>query len=624
MTAIQLPDLAPPEADPVPDRAAEYEARAAGHGVARAAAARGVRAIGWARLLVFVALVLSAIQWGTGAAPRAAWVGAVLAGLVVFGSLVARHRRFRETEARHARLELVCRRGAARVRRAWDALPPSDVAADPSHPFAADLDVLGPRASLLALLDVTSTAPGRPTLRAWLLDPPPAASTVRARQDAVRELAARTELREELAAQALAAGPLTAAELDRFGRWAEGAPWLLARPALRWAARLLPLLFLLAVALRIGPGIGGRLWVLPFGAGIALTLWARRALGAGIRDAEARATGLRGQSAMLARLGVESFAAPALRALQARIHAGGDAAHALARLERLVALGEVRYSGMTYAVAQLVLLWDFHVLDRLERWRGASGKHVRDWLAALGEAESLAALATLAHDNPRWTFPELVDEPTSASATVVAATSLGHPLIAESARVANDVTVGPPGTVLLVTGSNMSGKSTLLRAVGLNVVLARAGAPVCAASMRLPLLDVHTSMRVQDSLVDGLSFFMAELRRLASVVDAARAPDRTRPLLYLLDEILQGTNTAERQVAARTIVSHLLAAPAIGMVTTHDLALADDDGPLAQAAVPVHFSETFADGAMTFDYRLRPGIATSTNALQLLRMVGLG
>jgi DNA mismatch repair ATPase MutS len=237
----------------------------------------------------------------------------------------------------------------------------------------------------------------------------------------------------------------------------------------------------------------------------------------------------------------------------------------------------------------------------------------------MGEAEALTALAGLRHANPDWSFPRLVP-----GASALEAEELGHPLLPPDVCVTNDVEVGPPGRFLLVTGSNMSGKSTLLRALGLNAVLAQAGAPVCARSLTLPPLRVCTSMRVDDSLRGGVSFFMAELRRLKHVVDVAEAGDEATTL-YLLDEILQGTNTAERRVAARTVIRRLLASGAMGAVTTHDLTLADADD-LMEAAVPVHFTETVGSPAegLSFDYRLRPGIARSTNALKLLRLVGLG
>jgi DNA mismatch repair ATPase MutS len=210
---------------------------------------------------------------------------------------------------------------------------------------------------------------------------------------------------------------------------------------------------------------------------------------------------------------------------------------------------------------------------------------------------------------------------------VFAARALGHPLIAEGRRVHNDVRVGPPGTFLLVTGSNMSGKSTLLRAIGVNTVLALAGAPVCARELDVPVVDLRTAIHVQDSLADGVSFFMAQLQRVKEIVAAAdHARQSNVPVLYLLDEILQGTNTAERRIAATRVIRHLLDAGAIGAVTTHDLELADAP-QLANTFEPVHLRETVtADGegaALSFDYKLRPGIATSTNALRLMEIVGL-
>jgi DNA mismatch repair ATPase MutS len=247
-------------------------------------------------------------------------------------------------------------------------------------------------------------------------------------------------------------------------------------------------------------------------------------------------------------------------------------------------------------------------------------------MEALGEFESLAALACLAHDNPGWTFPRIG----SAEAATVSAVSLGHPLLSAASGVPIDVTIGPPGTLLLVTGSNMAGKSTLLRAAGLNVVLAQAGSAVCASEMHCSPVSLHTSMRVQDSLERGISYFMAELERLKMIVDAAAAANESggSTVLFLLDEILHGTNSAERTIAARHVLARLVKLGAIGAVTTHDLHLADAT-ELAGIATHVHLQEQFSrgsDGAplMTFDYRLRPGKAESSNALKLLELVGLG
>jgi DNA mismatch repair ATPase MutS len=249
--------------------------------------------------------------------------------------------------------------------------------------------------------------------------------------------------------------------------------------------------------------------------------------------------------------------------------------------------------------------------------------HVREWLASLGTIDALAALAIARADEPAWAMPRV-----DALAGSYTGTAIAHPLIAGDRRVENDVRIGPAGTLLLVTGSNMSGKSTLLRAVGLNAVLAQAGAPVCASALTLPPVEVQTSIRVQDSLELGLSYFMAALARLKQIVDAAgrqraQANAAAPRLLYLLDEVLQGTNSVERGIAVRAVAQHLLAAGAIGAMTTHDLALAGEE-PLRSAALLVHFTEhVHDDGTMTFDYRLRPGLATSTNALRLMQAIGI-
>ena len=261
---------------------------------------------------------------------------------------------------------------------------------------------------------------------------------------------------------------------------------------------------------------------------------------------------------------------------------------------------------------------------RLERWQRNAGVRARRWFDALAEVETLAAFARLAHAEPHWAYPTVAPD----DASEIRVRRLAHPLLAPGERVANDVTVGPPGTFLFVTGSNMSGKSTLLRSIGTNVVLAQAGSPVCATRMRLPPLVLHTSIRVQDSLEQGVSVFLAELQRLRQIIDGARAvrSDDRRTSLYLLDEMLHGTNAEERRIAARRILRHLLELDAIGVVTTHDLTLVDTP-ELESARGDVHFTETMTDEdgrtVMSFDYRLRPGLATSRNALELMRAIGL-
>ena len=606
------------------DPVTTYRARAARFDGERDRLAARSRRISFARIAAFLgalALLVRAETAGGSDAALPAVGGAAL--LAVFVGLVATHRRVERARRRMEELARVNREAERRHARDWAALPGEDFGvADPDHAYAVDLDLFG-RASLFQLLGTATTAPGRSTLRDWLLAPAPPAE-VRERQAAVAELAPMLDLRDELAVRGRLEGRSTPKELEGFLEWAEGEPWLIHRPALVWASRLIPAATLaLAIAGAIGL-VPGSLWLASVVVALLVSFTAGRNVHAIFGRAFSRAGAFRQYAAIFRLLAEAPFEAPRLRALQHALAAGGlPAHHRMRRLERLMELSDVRFS-MLHLPIQALTLWDFHVLRALERWQLEAGRNARRWIEALGEAEALAALAALAFDNPGWTFPEIVEN----DAPVITAEGLGHPLLPDEVRVANDVRVGPPGTFLLVTGSNMSGKSTLLRAIGTNVVLGQAGGPVCARAMRIPPVAVYTSMRVQDSLERGVSYFMAELQRLKQVVDAAHETARAgeRTLLYLLDEILHGTNSAERQVAARRVIAHLVDSGAIGAVSTHDLALADAE-ELTAASQPVHFSETIrrenGRTTMSFDYRLRDGVATSTNALRLMEIVGL-
>jgi hypothetical protein len=609
-----------------------YRERAARAGALADDAVRRASRIGQFRLLVFFCLLL-ALVWLVTAPPAARQWAALAAAIAatLFALLVRAHRRAREVSARSEAARDYHTLGERRVARDWEAIPQAESSARESelattHPYAADLDVVG-RVSLIQLLDVTSRAPGRSTLLDWLLDGAQSAKEIRDRQVAARELAANDEIREELGVLARLSRSVGPRTLERFAEWCESPPWLLERPSILWTGRVITAATILAFILQAAGVIGWPLWAVTATLGLVRRFGARAGLTHAINVGGVPSEQLRHHAAMLRLILRAQWESPRLQRLGDSLrHSGHDAAGEMARLERIVAFAEVRHSPMLHLALQWLFVWDVHVAAALEHWRLEAGVHVRGWLAALGEVESLAALGTLAHDNPDWCFPEIADGGDAADA-VVAGEGVGHPLLSDGSRVTNDVSVGPPGSFLLITGSNMSGKSTLLRAVGANVVLALAGAPVCAARFRTPLVDVRTSIRIQDSLERGISLFMAELQRLRAIVDAARSAPEGRRVLYLLDEMLHGTNTAERQIAARIVIGHLLRAGAIGAVTTHDLSLASGGG-LETAARPVYFSEQFErdDGrtAMTFDYRLRPGLATSANALALLELVGLG
>jgi MutS domain V len=599
----------------------EHEARAA-----RDDAHRTSTRLGTLRLITFlaaaVALVLFDAWRGT---PAHAALGAGVLLVFAFGVEVAVHRRVRRRVRWHEQLRLLAHEGTLRLERRWEdldrvlpAAERTDEIAPQDHPFARDLDVTG-IASLVRLMGPVTSERGRAVLRRWLLEPgtPDAALE---RQLAARELAPALEIRTTFAAHGRIDGPTDTGTVEPFLRWAEEAPGSLSSPWLRLAAYGLPLT---TVGLVLGDLLlgWGPIWMAP----AALQSWVlyrhSRRFSGDLAVVEESGASLRACVPQLRVIERQAAEAPALLRIAARIGSGDEAATArLASLVRLLDSVASRRN-LAYLALDLVFLLDVHLTLALDRWRARSGHAVRGWLEALGEWEAQAALASLAHDHPDWCFPRLVQD----GATVLRAKALGHPLLPPATCVRNDVDVGPPGSFLLVTGSNMSGKSTLLRALGVNAVLAAAGGPACADSLELPPLRVFTSMHVEESLAQGVSLFMAELLRIRGIV---RAADRPGPVvLYLLDEILHGTNTAERQVAARAVIRHLLAAGAIGAVSTHDLTLAQA-ADLEAAACPVHFREQVEQHGgktrLTFDYRLRPGLATTTNALKLLEAVGLG
>ncbi len=572
---------------------------------------RGILFTGLA--LSLLAILLQAAEAGAGL-----WL---LAGgwLLVFLLILPWHDRVIRRQRRAAALRSLNEEGLRRMARSWEDLP--DLAAPPEKAGdhrARDLDLFG-RASLLQLLGTAWTPAGRSRLAGWLLRPaPPAEITLR--QEAVRELAAEIDLRQQIEVRTR---PLaTAADLGPFLRWAEDEPRLLGRRGWVWLTRLAPpvtvglLLAPLFTPFPLFPGL------LAITFNFLLTHRHGERLEATFHQIEARDREFRAYAEAIEVAGAGRFRAAALRNIGAALTCAGRPAHAwMDRLDTLIGLADARRNAILRLPLSLLLLWDFQALLWLESWQRAVGRQARGWIEALGELEALSALAGLHHDNPEWAFPTV-----SPDEDRLAATALGHPLIPAGRRVGNDVELGPRGSFLLVTGSNMSGKSTLLRAVGLNAVLAQAGGPVAAAALRMPPVELATSILVEDSLAGGVSFFMAELLRIRGVVEAAdRCRAEGRTLLYLLDEILRGTNSTERQVAVRRVLTHLLRGGALGAVSSHDLQLAEIP-ELAAACRPVHFRESLHPGAetsMTFDYKMRPGIATTTNALALMELVGL-
>jgi hypothetical protein len=480
---------------------------------------------------------------------------------------------------------------------------------DAAHPYAEDLDLFG-HGSVFELLSRARTRVGEETLARWLLAPA-TPEVVRGRQEAVAELRPQLDLREDLAL--LGEGVRSGEDAQGLSTWAAAPAWSISR-----SLRITAIAFALLAVTTLG------LWIAGFGAlpllvAVILGRIFAFQLGARVKDVISAVDGpgrdLSLLSEVLSRLEKERFSSTHLMELGAALDVEGLApSRQIARLNDLINLLDARRN-MIFAPFAVLLLWPEQLAFAIEKWRQSSGPAVARWLAAIGEFEALSSLASYSYEHPQNPFPDV-----AAGEARFEGTGLGHPLIPESRNVRTDLSLSDELRVFIVSGSNMSGKSTLLRTVGINTILAMAGAPVCAQSLRISPLKVGASIRIQDSLQAGASRFYAEITRLRQVVELTKTPPA---VLFLLDEILHGTNSHDRRIGAEGVVRGLIERGGIGLVTTHDLALAHIAEVLAPRAANVHFEDHLEAGKMTFDYLLRPGVIQRSNALELMRSVGL-
>jgi len=487
---------------------------------------------------------------------------------------------------------------------------------DENHPFSGDLDIFGP-SSLFQLLNTSRTFLGRMEMRQALTHPLGDEAAIAARQAAVRELAGKLDWRQSFQVAALLSGA-AARDPQALFQWAGEHKAFYARPWLKQLSWWLPCFSALALlgSFLLPQSVPATLPVSLYLIQAGLLYWRRRDMSATFAIAHQYKENIKSYGRMLQLLAEENWQSPLLQKLRGRLEdtAGIPAHQQVARLDKAVDMTYMRYNQL-YFLFDIITLWDFHCQIALERWKNHSGHSLPDWCQVVGQTEMLASLAILPHDHPDWAWPQV-----SAENSGFHGRDLAHPLLGQE-RVGNNLRLGQAGEIFLITGSNMSGKSTLLRTAGINLVLAYAGTVVCAAEMGCGLMDLYTSMRTSDSLASSTSSFYAELLRIKEILTAAKA--KKRPLFFLLDEVFKGTNSLDRHTGARHLLQMLSRTGAMGMVSTHDLelgGLAEDPGSLIKN---FHFTEDYREGRLHFDYRLRPGISTTRNALYLMKMAGI-
>ncbi|MEM8910913.1 MAG: MutS family DNA mismatch repair protein [Planctomycetota bacterium] len=588
------------------------------------------------------------------------WVATAVICLISFLVVVVWNESYRQRLIDLRNQAKTLRRLLDRLDRNWPSLgsdrlgkASAEIALSPRQAaLSGDLDLMG-ESSLFQLVSMAGTHPGMTTLASWLCDPADVV-TSRQRHAVAKQLATQRESRLRFHTLARDVGASTG-NPDAFVGWSREPNWLEGR---RWLVTWSSVSGWVAIAMLAAVVVGSlttsfesAVWMLLYSL-IGLAVF-NLILAAVVLAPAARiftvAMASRRQVSELAELfgavrqlpmddGMPDASDDRVGLVQrwrsCLLEGPRSAMTGMNALSGIAKAGSLKQSAGTFFIylpLQALGLWDVRVLRRLEAWKDEFGADVAGWFESLGELEAIFSVGTFCDEQSDWASPEWAEESDSPE---IRAMELGHPLLGDDVRVRNDVVIGPQGTLLLVTGSNMSGKSTMLRSVGLNVALATAGGPVCAKSMRLPALEMSTSVRVSDDLSEGVSYYMAELNRLADVVQHAQslARDREsggtdRTMLFLLDEILQGTNSRERLIAVARVLRHLVQFGAIGAITTHDLELAND-ADLVTMATTVHFRETITPDAsgndrMTFDYKMREGVSPTTNALRLLEMVGL-
>ncbi len=586
---------------------------------------RQINRIGNLRLVVFLCGTAWAVLGSILEKPLLGWIGAA-AFLCVFVWLVLFHDQLHRKRKRQEVYRDINQEAFLRCTDAWHGLEVDGKAyLDPQHPYAGDLDLFGP-GSLFQWCNTAVTPVGMETLACWWTHPEQRPSIIRMRQEAVLELAPLLKERQEIQLEArLHEGRFSTADdlsawvggstivrnkSERVPAWMPAGVWML--PIVTWG---------LFLASWVVPGLAGGFWLLPLIIQILLVARYWRHCEAALRAAERAAQDMKVHASLLEKFEKLPVQSASFQEMRRRVanEAGQPASVQASRLAKLVDLMGNR-NHQLYLVVNLLFLTDWHFLMAVAQWKDASGGRLAEWVAVNGELEAFCALAGIAYAHPDWVFPTILD---GGEEDRFFSEALGHPLLKQP-PVTNSVQFGKDESVLLVTGSNMSGKSTLLRTVGINLVLAMAGAPVFAKNVRFTPCKLHTCMRIRDDLEQGISSFYAELLRIRQLVETIETGAN---VFFFLDEIFRGTNSADRHAGASALIRWLMAKDGTGQqvtgfISTHDLALAEL--PEQWTGIRnVHFQESYEDGILKFDYLLREGVSTTRNAQWLMKLAGL-
>lgn len=552
-----------------------------------------------------------------------------LAGLFVV--LVIKHQRLKKQTSYWQRLVDINETALQRLAGKWSQFSNTgNRFINLAHRYAADLNIFG-TGSLFQYLNAATSFLGEQAL-ADMLTAPVESKKILPRQQAINDLAVHLEWRQHFQALGLD-GKNKLRNPEQLWAWVKAKPLfrigdtpLMRRcemsPSIQinnkylkllWILPVLTLLLLILTIINIVP-----LYVVLIMLALQMLVFiiTEKLISKVFATTEAAVEELQRCFALLNCIEQQQFKAPLLLEWQqALLGSGKRASRQIKVLAKIADRMAFRQSPLLHLLVNVAVFWDLHTLAKLEKWKSVSGLSLQNWFKVIADFEAMSGLAGLLHDHPDWIFPEIV-----SGKPLLEARGLGHPLIAAGSRICNDIMLSPAGGILVITGSNMSGKSTFLRTVGINLVLAYAGAPVCAQNMRCSLMDIYSSIQLHDNLEQNTSAFYAELKRMKIIVDAAR---QGTPVIFLLDEIFKGTNSKDRIFCAKTVLEKLNKLTTIGLVTTHDLELGILEQEHPQSIKNYHFTDYIQNNKICFDYRIKPGVSPTTNAVALMKMIGI-
>jgi hypothetical protein len=579
------------------------------------------RRYSWIRFAIFVVgsiLSATAFNW---LGSTAGWIILVIT-IIIFAVAVRFHRQIQNSITQHQLWRNIKRAQIARMQLDWDHIPlVIALTLEPKHPFEADLDLVGER-SLHHLMNTSTSKDGSKRLHQWLSNPDPQLETIRQRQTLVRELAGLPRFRDKLILYSTLSSSKNQAHWDsqQLLDWLKRGE---AAPSLRATLLILAGLSVITIILFLlnNQGIIPPWWVISFVPYAALTISKILRTG-GLFDQAAAMGDIIGKLKLVFSY-LENY--PYAENVQLRklcqpfLTAEHQPSTHLRRLTRIIAAASLQRTQLLWLAVNAVIPWDIFVAHRLDQLKAELIKELPIWLDVWFELEALNSIANLAYLNPDYTFPEFVSAPVDSN--VMRTEGIGHPLLEVDAKVVNDFSIQALGDVVFITGSNMSGKSSFLRTMGINLCLANAGGPVNASLFQTRLMRLFTCIKVSDSVTDGISYFYAEVKRLKALLSALETQD-PRPLFFLIDEIFRGTNNRERLIGSRAYVRALAGKSGAGIVSTHDLELVSLESTIEQIS-NYHFEESVNGGQMVFDYQLRRGPSPTTNALKIMEMEGL-